>query len=79
MKLSLSGTFLAPWTHSLCVKLHTQHRGTRSLILSVWCSSCSTKQQLENPSNCSSLTSDKAPIAVAIDSWETTGPQPLSK
>ena len=33
----LLGTFLARTETPLCVKLHTEHRGTGSLILSVWC------------------------------------------
>ena len=31
------GTFLARTETPLCVKLHTEHRGTGSLILSVGC------------------------------------------
>ena len=35
VNLTLSGKFLIPMETPLCVKLHTQHGGTESLMLSV--------------------------------------------
>ena len=78
MSLSLSGTFFTP-TKTHCVRLHTCPRGTGSLIISLEHCSCAAEQQLKNPSNFSSLTSDRAPIALTLGSLETTGSQPLSK
>ena len=37
VNFTLSGTFLAPMESPLFVKLHTQHRDTGSLILSMGC------------------------------------------
>ena len=37
------------------------------------------EQELEHPSNCSSLPSDRAPIALGLGSLETTSPHLLSK
>ena len=45
-------------------------------MLSMWRGSCAAKQQLENPTNCSFLTSDTARIAVALGSLETLDPNP---
>ena len=73
MYLSLSGSFWREHRHSVCMLLHTQNRATRSLMRH---GSCAAQQQLENPTNCSLLTSDRARIAVALGSLETLYPNP---
>ena len=77
VNLTLSGTFLAPMETPLFVKLHTQHRGTGSLILSVVCCSFEAKQLLRiHPLT---LNSDRGLIAVALAILERSRPLPLSK